>query len=46
MPAAWAYFDRSGLVERYVREPGSQRLRALLGRYRVLPSAVMPVEAV
>ncbi|MFI5340179.1 MAG: type II toxin-antitoxin system VapC family toxin [Candidatus Methylomirabilales bacterium] len=46
MPGAWAYFDTSALVKRYIREPGSQRLRALLRRYRVISSAVMPVEAV
>ncbi|HSB71181.1 MAG TPA: type II toxin-antitoxin system VapC family toxin [Candidatus Methylomirabilis sp.] len=46
MPGAWAYFDTSAVVKRYIREPGSQRLRALLRRYRVLSSAVMPVEAV
>lgn len=45
MPGAWAYFDTSALVKRYIREPGSQRLRALLRRYRVISSAVMPVEA-
>ena len=45
MPRAWAYFDTSALVKRYIREPGSQRLRALLRRYRVISSAVMPVEA-
>ena len=44
MPGAWAYFDTSALVKRYIREPGSQRLRALLRRYRVLSSAIMPVE--
>jgi predicted nucleic acid-binding protein len=45
MPDAWAYFDTSALVKRYIREPGSQRLRALLRRYRVISSAIMPVEA-
>ena len=45
MPGAWAYFDTSALVKRYIREPGSQRLRALLRRYRVISSAVMPIEA-
>jgi predicted nucleic acid-binding protein len=45
MPAAWAYFDTSALVKRYIREPGSQGLRRLLRRYRVISSAIMPVEA-
>ncbi len=45
MPEAWAYFDTSALVKRYVREPGSQKLRGLLRRYKVISSAVMPVEA-
>ena len=45
MPGAWAYFDTSALVKRYIREPGSQTLRALLRRYRVISSAVMPAEA-
>ena len=46
MPGVWAYFDTSALVKRYIREPGSQRLRGLLRRYRVVSSVVMPVEAV
>lgn len=45
MPGAWAYFDTSALVKRYIREPGSQELRGLLRRYKVMASAVMPVEA-
>lgn len=45
MPEAWAYFDTSALVKRYIREPGSQTLRGLLRRYKVISSAVMPVEA-
>jgi uncharacterized protein len=45
MPGAWAYFDTSALVKRYIREPGSQKLRGLLRRYKVISSAVMPVEA-
>jgi predicted nucleic acid-binding protein len=45
MPAEWAYFDTSALVKRYIFEAGSQRLRSLLRRYRVISSAVMPVEA-
>jgi len=45
MPAAWAYFDTSVLVKRYVKEAGSGRATALLRRYRFLSSAIAPVEA-
>lgn len=46
MPPAWAYFDTSAVVKRYVREEGGARARALLRRYRFVSSAVAPVEAV
>lgn len=46
MPAGLAYFDTSVLVKWYVREPGSPRARVLLRRYRVLPSAIAPLEAI
>jgi uncharacterized protein len=42
---AWAYFDTSVLVKRYVREPGSRRARELLRRHRFLSCAIVPVEA-
>jgi predicted nucleic acid-binding protein len=43
-PPAWAYFDTSALLKRYVWEAGSVRTRALLRRHRVISSALMPVE--
>jgi predicted nucleic acid-binding protein len=42
---AWAYFDTSVIVKRYVQEAGSARARALLRRHRVLTSALAPLEA-
>lgn len=39
------YFDTSALLKRYLFEPGSDRARALQRTYRVVSSAVMPVEA-
>lgn len=44
MVTRWAYFDTSVLVKRYVKEQGSTSARRLLQRYRVLSSAVTPVE--
>jgi len=44
MAPDWAYFDTSALVKRYVREPGSPQVRALLRRYEFLSSAITPVE--
>jgi predicted nucleic acid-binding protein len=41
----WAYFDTSVLLERYVREEGSSRARAVLRRHRLLTSALSPLEA-
>jgi predicted nucleic acid-binding protein len=46
MPTAWAYFDTSILVKRYVRESGSTQAHALLRRHRFLSSALAPVEAI
>lgn len=43
-PAAWAYFDTSVLLKRYVREDGSLHARDLLRRHRFLSSAILPVE--
>ena len=45
MPAAWAYFDTSVLVKRYVHEEGATLARALLRRYRFLSSAIVCAEA-
>lgn len=42
--ASWAYFDTSVLVKRYVKEDGSTTARRLLQRYRILSSAIAPVE--
>jgi predicted nucleic acid-binding protein len=44
MPATWAYVDTSVLVKRYIQEPGSTHARAVLRRYRLLVSALAPVE--
>lgn len=44
MATRWAYFDTSVMVKRYVKEQGSTSARGLLQRYRVLSSAVTPVE--
>lgn len=46
MAPAWAYFDTSVLVKRYIREPGSLQVRALLRRRDFLSSAITPVELV
>ena len=42
---AWAYFDTSVLVKRYVREDGSDQAQKLLQKYRFISSAITPVEA-
>lgn len=42
--ARWAYFDTSVLVKRYIKEEGSTVARRLLQRYRLLSSAITPVE--
>lgn len=44
MARTWAYFDTSALVKRYIREPGSIQVRALLRRHDFLSSAVTPLE--
>ena len=41
---AWAYFDTSTLVKRYVRERGTIDVRRLLRKYKILSSSVMPIE--
>lgn len=45
MPAPWAYIDTSVLLKRYVKESGTPQARRLLRRYRVVSSAIAPVEA-
>lgn len=45
MPQARAYFDTSALVKRYVAEPGSRNVRALMRKYRIVSSALTPIEA-
>jgi predicted nucleic acid-binding protein len=42
--AAYAYFDTSALVKRYVSEAGSLAVRRLLRSRRVVSSALLPVE--
>ena len=44
MPPSWAYFDTSAMVKRYIAEPGSLRVRALLRRHDFLSSAIMQAE--
>ena len=46
MAAAWAYFDTSALLRRYVRGPGSPRVVSLFRRSRVLSSVIAPLEIV
>jgi predicted nucleic acid-binding protein len=41
---AWAYFDTSALIKRYVDEPGRREVLRLLRRYDCVTSAVLPVE--
>ncbi|MGB6554833.1 MAG: type II toxin-antitoxin system VapC family toxin [Candidatus Binataceae bacterium] len=44
--AEWAYFDTSVIVKRYVQEIESPWARKMLRRYRIVTSAIAPVEAV
>ncbi len=46
MPAPWAYMDTSVLLKRYLQESGAAEARQLLRRYRVVSSAITPVEAI
>ena len=39
-----AYFDTSVLVKNYIQEPGSARVRKLLGTYEFVSSAIAPIE--
>ncbi len=41
---AWAYFDTSALVKRYVSEPGRREVLQLLRRHQLVTSAILPVE--
>ena len=41
---AWAYFDTSALIKRYVDEPGRRQVLQLLRRDACVTSAVMPIE--
>jgi uncharacterized protein len=41
---AWAYFDTSALVKRYVDEAGRREVLQLLRRHTCVTSAVLPVE--
>jgi predicted nucleic acid-binding protein len=43
---AWAYFDTSALVKRYVSEAGSLRVEVSLRRHDFLSSSITPVEVV
>ncbi len=45
MAAPWAYMDTSVLLKRYLEESGTAEARQLLRRYRVVSSAIAPVEA-
>ena len=44
MKPAWAYFDTSALIKRYVEETGRQDVLRLLRRHSCVTSAVLPVE--
>lgn len=45
MAAPWAYMDTSVLLKRYLEESGAAEARRHLRRYRVVSSAITPVEA-
>lgn len=45
MAQARAYFDTSAIVKRYVAEAGTPRARALIRKYRIVSSALTPIEA-
>jgi predicted nucleic acid-binding protein len=46
MPSALAYFDTSVLIKRYISEPGSDQVLALLRRHACLSSALVPAEVI
>lgn len=41
---AWAYFDTSALIKRYLEEPGRREVLQLLRKNDCVVSAVLPVE--
>ena len=41
----WAYFDTSVIVKLYVEEPGTPEARALVRKYKLLSSVILPLEA-
>ena len=41
---AWAYFDTSALIKRYVDEEGRREVLQLLRRHQCVTSAVLPLE--
>ena len=41
---AWAYFDTSALIKRYVEEPGRREVLRLLRRHECVTSAILPLE--
>ena len=41
---AWAYFDTSALIKRYVGEAGRRDVLRLLRRHDVATSAILPIE--
>jgi predicted nucleic acid-binding protein len=41
---AWAYFDTSALIKRYVDEPGRGQVLQLFRRHACVTSAVLPLE--
>lgn len=41
---AWAYFDTSAVIKRYVDDPGRRQVLQLLRRHACVTSAVLPVE--
>ena len=43
-PTAWAYFDTSALIKRYVEETGRRQVLQLLRGHACVTSAVLPVE--
>jgi uncharacterized protein len=45
MAAPWAYIDTSVLLKRYLEEAGTAAARQILRRYRVVSSAITPLEA-
>ncbi len=40
----WAYFDTSVIVKLYAEEAGTQEAKALVRKYRLLSSVLLPLE--